>query len=383
MKPGCLVLETGEIFKGFLFSGTAQAGEVVFNTSHTGYEEIATDPSYYNQILVMTAPLQGNYGVHSPVQQSDNFWIKGFVCLEIQKSLRDREWLEKLNSHKIPILSFVDTRRLVIRLRQKGVVWAAVVPLSKESLKQAIALIKKEKAKPKDWTQAVCIKTAKEFKGQKKQGPKLALIDFGFKKNILNELLKRASKVLLLPATHSIHKIKTWDPEGIVLSNGPGDPKNVAEGTKLVQKLLNWKALFGICMGHQVLAQALGAKTYKLKFGHRGSNHPIKDSLLNKIYISAQNHGYAVSENSLPKDVKVSHVNLNDNTVAGIYSENQNCLGVQFHPENHPGPREACTLFDFFINNLIKKQKAKSSIKKPVLSKKSSLPKKRKRKNAT
>ena len=377
MKPGCLVLETGEIFKGFLLNGITQAGEVVFNTSHTGYEEIATDPSYYNQILIMTTPLQGNYGINSHYRQSDSFWIKGFVCLEIQNSSRDKEWLKKLNSHKIPVLSSVDTRQLVIRLRQKGVVWAAIVPFSKESFKQATALIKKKKAESKDWTQAVCIKTAKEFTGQKKRGPKLALIDFGFKKNILQEMLKRASKVLVLPVSNSIHNIKTWDPDGIVLSNGPGDPKNVVEGTKLVQKLLNWKALFGICMGHQVLAQALGAKTYKLKFGHRGSNHPIKDKLLNRIYISAQNHGYAVSEGSLPKDIKVSHINLNDNTVAGIYSEIQNCVGVQFHPENHPGPREASTLFDFFINNLVKKPHTKTSPKK------SSLSKTRKRKNAT
>ena len=182
VKPGCLVLETGEVFKGFLFSGLAQAGEVVFNTSHTGYEEIATDPSYYNQILVMTAPLQGNYGIDSDFWESDNLWIKGFVCLEIQNSLRDKKWLEKLSSHKIPVLSSIDTRQLVIRLRNKGAVWAAIVPISKDSVNQANSLIKKEKTKPKDWTQAVCVKSSKEFKGQKKKERRLALIDFGFKK---------------------------------------------------------------------------------------------------------------------------------------------------------------------------------------------------------
>lgn len=383
MKPGCLVLETGEIFKGFLFNDIAQAGEVVFNTSHSGYEEIATDPSYYNQILVMTAPLQGNYGVDSGFWQSDNLWIKGFVCLEMQNSLRDKKWLERLNSYKIPVLSSVDTRRLVIHLRRKGVVWAAIVPLSRESVNQAVSLIRKEKAKPKDWTQAVCVKSVQEFKGQKKRGPKLALIDFGFKKNILKEMLKRAEKVLVLPSSSSIRDIKVWNPDGIVLSNGPGDPKDVVEGTKLVQKLLTWKALFGICMGHQVLAQALGAETYKLKFGHRGSNHPIRDKLLNRIYISAQNHGYAVSENSLPGDIQISHINLNDNTVAGIYSEKQNCLGVQFHPENHPGPREAVALFDFFIENFIKKSQTRISLKRSTSSKKASLLKNKKGRNAT
>ena len=225
MIPGCLVLETGEIFKGFLLSEAAQAGEVVFNTSHTGYEEIATDPSYYNQILVMTAPMQGNYGASSDFWESNQFWIKGFVCLEMQNSLRDKEWLEKLVFQKIPILSSIDTRQLVIRLRTKGVVWAAIVPLSKESYQQALSLIKKEKAKPKDWTKAVCVKEAKEFKGSKKRGPKLALIDFGFKKSILKEMLKRSEKLCVFPSDSSILDIKAWDPDGIVLSNGPGGSK--------------------------------------------------------------------------------------------------------------------------------------------------------------
>ena len=367
--------ETGEIFKGFLFGGQAQAGEVVFNTSHTGYEEIATDPSYYNQILVMTAPLQGNYGSSFDFWESDRVWIKGFVCLEIQNSPRDKEWLDKLNSHKIPVLTSVDTRQVVLRLREKGVVWAAIVPLSEGSHQQALSLIKRERARPKDWTQAVCIKSVKELKGQKKKGPRLALIDFGFKKNILREMLKRASQVCIFPSTYSSQDIKAWNPDGIVLSNGPGDPKDVVKGTQLVQMLLGWKALFGICMGHQVLAQAIGARTYKLKFGHRGSNHPIKDRLLNRIYISAQNHGYAVSGDSLPDNVQISHVNLNDNTVAGIYLKDQKCLGVQFHPENHPGPTEAVTLFDLFINKMVKSSS--------LASKKSSLSRRNKGKNAT
>jgi len=355
VKPGCLVLETGEIFKGFLFGGQAQAGEVVFNTSHTGYEEIATDPSYYNQILVMTAPLQGNYGASFDFWESDKFWIKGFVCVEIQNSQRDRGWLDRLNSHDIPVLTSVDTRQVALRLREKGVVWAAIVPLSGESRQRALALIKKDRARPKDWTQAVCIKSVKEFKGRKKKSPRLALIDFGFKKNILREMLKRASEVCIFPSTHFLQDIKAWKPDGVVLSNGPGDPKDVFKGTKLVQSLLGWKALFGICMGHQILAQAMGAKTYKLKFGHRGSNHPIQDKLLNKIYLSAQNHGYSVSGDSLPDNIQISHVNLNDNTVAGIYLKEKNCLGVQFHPENHPGPTEAVTLFDFFINKMVRR----------------------------
>ena len=354
MKPGSLVLETGEVFNGFLFADSAKAGEVVFNTSHTGYEEMATDPSYYNQILVMTAPLQGNYGASSDFWQSDKIWIKGFVCLELQDSSGDRPWLETLRTHKIPILSSVDTRSLTLKLRTKGVLWGAIVPLGKKSVPQALSLIKEEKTKPKDWTKAVCVSEVKEFKGKKRTGPKLVLIDFGYKKNILDEMLKRSSKVCIFPQTSSSREIKAWNPDALVLSNGPGDPKDVEDGTKLVQKLLGWRAIFGICMGHQVLAQTMGGKTYKLKFGHRGSNHPIEDKLLGKIYISAQNHGYAVREDSLPKDVLVSHINLNDKTVAGIFSEKRKCLSVQFHPENHPGPTEATVLFDFFINRLVK-----------------------------
>jgi len=364
VKPGCLVLETGEVFKGFLFSESIQAGEVVFNTSPSGYEEMATDPSYYNQILVMAAPLQGNYGIESDIRQSEKFWIKGFVCLEVQNSIRDKTWLEKLNSYNIPLLSSVDTRQLVLHIREKGVVWSAIVPLSSHSVSQARALIKKQKDQARDWTQAVSVKQFQEFKGQKRKGVRLALIDFGFKKSILNEMLKRSTQVGLFPSTSSFNNVKAWAPDGIILSNGPGDPQDVVEGTKLVKKLLTWtKPIFGICMGHQVLARALGAKTYKLKFGHRGSNHPIKDQIIGKIYLSAQNHGYAVDADSLPKDVEVSHINLNDKTVAGIFSKKRNCLSVQFHPESSPGPKEAVSLFDFFVENFISQKKSFRFIK--------------------
>lgn len=366
MKPGCLVLETGEVFKGFFSGEKAQAGELVFNTSHTGYEEMATDPSYYNQILIVTAPMQGNYGASKGIWESDHFWIKGFVCLEMQNSQRDNKWLAQLASQKVPVLSSVDTRSLVLRLRRKGVVWGALAPLSKDSFKQALSLIKEEKSKSGDWTQSVCVQSPKEFKGQKKKGLRLALLDFGYKKNILKEMLKRSEKVCVFPSHSSFSDVKSWSPDAIVLSNGPGDPKEVVSGVRLVQQFLSWKAIFGICMGHQVLAQALGAKTYKLKFGHRGSNHPIQDQILNRIYISAQNHGYAVKESSLPHNVQVSHINLNDKTVAGIYSEELKCLGVQFHPENCPGPREALSLFDFFINKMVKSSQVKRAFKKKI-----------------
>ncbi|MGI9548444.1 MAG: glutamine-hydrolyzing carbamoyl-phosphate synthase small subunit [Bdellovibrionales bacterium] len=353
MRPSCLVLETGEIFSGYCFEEVeSQAGEVVFNTSHSGYEEISTDPSYFSQILVMTAPLQGNYGASKEFWESQKVWIKGFLCVEMQNTKRENHWMKTLKKHEVPLLTHIDTRRLVLRLRDQGVVWGAIVPVSKQSKEKALNLIKAtKKSQIKDWTQLVSTQKIVKLKGEQNNDIKLALIDFGFKKNILRELLKRVSEVSIFPSRlNSLESIKKYLPDGILLSNGPGDPKAVIEGTKLVKQLLKWRFLFGICMGHQILAQSLGAKNYKLKFGHRGSNHPIKDFLLDKIYMSAQNHGYAIDPKSLSEGIKVSHTNLNDQTIAGIFSENNKCLGVQFHPENHPGPRESSSLFDTFIN---------------------------------
>ena len=365
-KPGCLVLETGEIFPGYLLCGAPQAGEVVFNTSHSGYEEIATDPSYFSQILVMTAPMQGNYGADDKVWESEKIWIKGFICLEMQSSKREQSWKEKLSACHIPLLTHLDTRKLVLRLRQGGTVWGALVELSDNSLSFGRNLIRETKKQPKDWTYIVSEKSSKVFKGEKKKGPKTALIDFGCKKNILRELLKKSSLVKVFPCRATDEEVKSWQPDGIVLSNGPGDPKDVMKGTKLVKNLIGWRFLFGICMGHQILGQAVGGKNYKLKFGHRGGNHPIKDILNNCIYMSAQNHGYAIEEKSLPSDVKVSHRNLNDQSVAGIYSESRKFLGVQFHPESHPGPHESVELFAMVFKKIeaFRKKPARTASKK-------------------
>ena len=347
MKSGCLVLETGEIYKGELLSSTCRGGEVVFNTSQQGYSEIATDPSYYSQILVMTAPLQGNYGSEPKHWESKHMWIQGLVCLEM---LDQGSWLEELTRHNIPVLHKVDTRSLVLRLRDKGVVWGAIV--SEEQQNRVAGLIKEQKDLSEVWPEYVCVKEPEVFKGQVKNKQRIALIDFGYKKSILNELLSRVEEVKVFPFYSSAQEVQAYPASGVLLSNGPGDPKDIKKGIELVKNLIGWKFILGICMGHQILAHALGAKTYKLKFGHRGSNHPIKDKLTSSIYVSAQNHGYAIDEASLNKDIMVSHRNLNDGTVAGIFSKKQQVLGVQFHPENGPGPREASSIFDFFIKNL-------------------------------
>lgn len=352
---GYLVLESGEVYSGLWHGGQDRAGEVVFNTSHSGYEEIATDPSYFSQIVVMTAPMQGNYGIQDDVWESRKLWIEGFLCLEIQDSARDQAWKKRLTDNGIPLLTELDTRNLVLRLRQGGTPWGALVNAGSEdeAKKKAQVLIDKKKQLDKDWVYLTSRSEAEVRRGDNMVGPKIAVLDFGSKENILRELTQRCSEVKVFNSRSAIKDILDYNPDGIMLTNGPGDPSDVKVATGTVRELLGVKPIFGICMGHQILALALGAKTYKLKFGHRGSNHPIRDTLLNQIYMTSQNHGYAVEASSLPSDVKVTHVNLNDGTVAGFYSEKLKCLGIQYHPESCPGPHEASGLFSYFVERMI------------------------------
>ncbi|ASD64643.1 glutamine-hydrolyzing carbamoyl-phosphate synthase small subunit [Bdellovibrio bacteriovorus] len=352
---GYLVLEGGEVYTGQWQGGEDRAGEVVFNTSHSGYEEIATDPSYFSQIVVMTAPMQGNYGVEDAVWESRKLWIEGFICLEVQDSERDQAWKKRLTENKIPLLTEVDTRALALRLRQGGTPWGALVQAGSEAeaLKKAESLIASKKTLDKDWVYIASRKEPEVRRGDNMVGPKVAVLDFGSKENILRELQSRCSEIKIFNSRSSVQDIMSYNPDGIMLTNGPGDPADVKVAIGTVRELLGVKPIFGICMGHQILGLALGAKTYKLKFGHRGSNHPIRDTLLNQIYMTSQNHGYAVEEASLPSDVKVTHVNLNDGTVAGFYSEKRKCLGIQYHPESCPGPHEASGLFSYFVERMI------------------------------
>lgn len=355
-QTGFLVLESGEVFQGDWLGGSAQAGEVVFNTSHSGYSEVATDPSYFSQIVVMTSSQQGNYGHQKSFQESEIAHIKGFVCLEMQHSTRQHEWASYLADQQVGLLSNLDTREIVLSLREQGTQWGAVLPAdsSAEALSQAKAIIEKQKnAYEKDWAYLVSTKESYKLKGQNSSGPRVALLDFGVKENIKRELIARCSELKVFPSRVSAQEVLDYNPDGILLSNGPGDPKDIQVAVETIKKLLGQKPLFGICMGHQLLSLALGADTYKLKYGHRGSNHPVRDELINKIYITSQNHGYSVANETLPADVKVTHTNLNDNTVAGIYSAKYNCFSVQFHPENRPGPEDALMLFDEFVKKMI------------------------------
>lgn len=349
MVKGYLVLDDGTCFQGEWLAGKDRAGEVIFNTSHGGYEEIATDPSYFGQIMVMSAPMQGNYGVDKSFWESRQLWIEGFIALDIYK--HDSSWIQRLEEYNIPTLNGVDTRRLVLYLRDKGTMVGALVKADtpEQALEKSKDLIQKHKKMDLDWVYKVTSQEARVLSGAASSGPRVALIDYGTKQNIVRELLKRCSEVAIFPSRTSFEQINTWNPDGILLSNGPGDPEAVEGTVETVQKFLGRKAVFGICMGHQILARALGAKTYRLKFGHHGANHPVKDLRNGQIYVTSQNHGYAIDMESLPKDVQVSHVNLNDNTVSGIECKKLRCFSVQFHPECYPGPRDAGVLFEEFM----------------------------------
>ncbi len=353
-----LVLDDGESFAGLKLPEQQdfpeKAGEVVFNTAHSGYEEIATDPSYFSQIVVMTAPMQGNYGADRDVWESKQMWIQGFVCVQMQNSDRENSWMNSLIENKVPILTEVDTRRLVIKLRSLGTPWGAIVAAASvdEARQKAQVLIAEQKKIDSDWVYLCTRKKIEDYDGKNPNGPRLAVLDLGAKENILRELLARCSKIRVFPSRTDAKVIADWNPDSLLLTNGPGDPTQVLVVPQTIRSFLGKIPIFGICMGHQVLSLALGAKTYKMKFGHRGVNHPIRDELLKQIYMSSQNHGYAVDDKSLPSDVMVTHRNLNDHTVAGFYSEKFNCLGIQYHPESHPGPHEATRLFDYFVTDM-------------------------------
>lgn len=351
---GFLVLESGEVFSGLWHGGENRIGEVVFNTSHSGYEEIATDPSYYKQIVVMTAPMQGNYGESNDVWESRQFWIEGFICVQIQDSQANKSWLKKLIQAKVPVVSDLDTRRLVLRLRSGGTPWGALVNAESEAEAQKIAssLLKARHEFKKDWVWEVSRKTPEVQKGENPKGPRLAVLDFGSKENILRELRSRVSELHILPSRATKEEILAVKADALILTNGPGDPADVEKSADTVKSLIGQIPLFGICMGHQILALAMGGETYKMKFGHRGSNHPVKDEILNQIYMTSQNHGYAVKDDSLPSWVKVTHRNLNDQTVAGFYSADKKILGIQYHPESCPGPHDSQGLFTYFIEQL-------------------------------
>jgi carbamoyl-phosphate synthase small subunit len=358
-SEGYLVLEDKKIFSG-LWHGDKKingVGEVVFNTSMQGYQEIVTDPSYYGQVIVMTTPEQGNYGVALEDQESKQVYAEGFVCVELNNSFtpnRKNFSLELAGAMK-PAMSDVDTRALTLYLRTRGTPWGALITASSENeaLSKGLDLIsQKKKTVSSDWVYEVTVKKPEFHTGTAVKG-RVAVFDFGTKSNIVGELKNRFKEVAVFGSRTKAREILDWNPDGVVLTNGPGDPATVENSVGEIKALLGQVPLFGICMGHQLLALAVGGKTFKLKFGHRGANHPVKNLETGEIYMTSQNHGYAVDED-LPSGVKLSQINLYDKTVEGIEIPSKKAWSVQYHPEACPGPHDARKLFDYFADSIKK-----------------------------
>lgn len=349
-----LVLEDGSVFYGKAFGATGeQWGEVVFNTGMTGYQEVLTDPSYCGQIVVMTYPLIGNYGINKDDFEAKKSFVRGFVVKE--ECHRPSNWRvsnkidEFLAREGVIGISGIDTRALTRRIRNHGTMRGIISSAATD----IHTLIDKARSCPQITGQELVPTVAtKEIYTVPGNGPRVVLMDFGAKANIVRCLNQRGCEVVVVPPTTTPEEIMTLGPQGVMLSNGPGDPTDVPYAIKTVSNLIGQLPIFGICLGHQIIGLAVGGKTYKLKFGHRGANHPVKDLATGRVFITSQNHGFAVDRQSLPPDVEVSHINLNDNTVEGLRHKSLPVFSVQYHPEAAPGPMDSEYLFDQFLANL-------------------------------
>ena len=347
-----LILEDGSIFKGKAFGSTLESiGEVVFNTSMTGYQEMLTDPSYSGQIVISTYPLIGNYGINKIDFESKKIQDAGFVI----KNLCTLN--EFLQSQSIPGIYDVDTRALAKKIRQKGVMSGKI---SKDSSTDNFFSELKSSTPYNQTNFVYSTSTKKNYNWPSKtnktqQNPKIVVMDFGLKYNILRILESKGCEVTVVPANSTIKKILDLNPDGIVLSPGPGDPSLLGDIVDVVKQLPPRLPIFGICLGNQILAHAFGAKTFKLKFGHRGSNHPVKDLKSNTVSITSQNHGYSIDPESLPTELEITHINLNDETIEGIRHKTLPIMSIQFHSEASPGPKDNEYIFDDFLNLIEKK----------------------------
>ncbi len=355
---GYLVLENGEVFEGERIGYNVDtACEVVFNTAMAGYIETFTDPSYAGQGIVMTYPLIGNYGVIPEDYESDGIYAKAIFIHELaefESNFRTKFNLEKfLRDYKIPGLTNVNTRKLTKILRDAGTM-RGYVTSNINNMSEIMEKIKEYQI-GKIVDKVTCSQVTTYGKGKE---IKVALMDYGLKHNIVNSLLKRGAEVTIFPADTPAEKVLATKPDGIMLSNGPGDPKDCEFQIKNIKKMYDTNIpILGICLGHQLMGLANGAKTAKLKYGHRGPNHPVKDLREDRVYITSQNHGYYIVEKSINNKVaEVSHINLNDGTVEGLRYKNKNIFTVQFHPEACPGPQDTAYIFDKFID-MIKKNK--------------------------
>ena len=346
-----LILEDGTVFTGTSIGSTKDMiSEIVFNTSMTGYLEVLTDPSYAGQAVVMTYPLIGNYGI-TPDMESRKAWPDGYIVRELSRmpsNFRCEGTIQDfLKEQDIPGIAGIDTRALTKILREKGIMNGMITTNENYNLDEILP-----KLKAYTVGDVVSKVTCDEKYVLEGNGPKVALMDFGAKKNIAKSLNERGCEVTVYPAGTKAEEIIAANPDGIMLSNGPGDPETCVSIIEEIKKLYNTDIpIFAICLGHQLMALANGAKTYKLKYGHRGGNHPVKDLTNNRVYISSQNHGYVVADKTVPEDVaEISFINANDASTEGLHYLGKNIFTVQFHPEACPGPQDTAFLFDKFID---------------------------------
>lgn len=342
-----LILENGMIFEGKSFGYLGESvGEVVFTTGMTGYQEVLTDPSYHGQIVTMTYPLIGNYGINLDDMESNKPQVKGFIVREkcnIPNNFRCEMNLDDyLKQNKIVGIEGIDTRALTKILRNNGTM-KGIITLDHSELSEVKKEI--EAFSNKDAVSNVTTDNIYEIDGE---GKHVAIIDYGIKNNILNCFKKRGCKITVFPSNVTAEEVLNINPDLVFLSNGPGDPEDLEKEIENIKKIIGKKPIVGICLGHQLLALSLGGSTTKLKFGHRGCNHPVKDLETGRVHITSQNHGYVVNE--VPEDVEITHVNINDGTVEGLKHKTMPVYSVQFHPEASAGPKDSEYIFDRFLS---------------------------------
>jgi carbamoyl-phosphate synthase small subunit len=371
LEQAVLVLEDGTVFEGVSFGAPVlRTGEVVFNTAITGYQEIFTDPSYTGQIVVLTYPQIGNYGSNAADCESGGPYIEGLVVREMSSVVSNWRSDEKaehfLAKSGIPVIAEVDTRKLVRHLRERGAM-RGIISVGEPNLNELIATVRSSPSmagqnlvarvstgQNYDWSEGVePVSSSEKIAAAAEQQFHVVAYDYGIKRNILRHLVQIGSRVTVVPSGATAEDVLSLHPDGVFLSNGPGDPEPLEHQAKQVKKLIGKTPVFGICLGHQILGLAFGGKTYKLKFGHHGANHPVLNQRTGKVEITSQNHGFCVDPDSLrDSEVEVTHLNLNDQTVEGLRHRSEPVFCVQYHPEAAPGPHDSHYLFNDFAASM-------------------------------